>query len=368
MKRLLLFLIIVYTIAANLSLAQAQDIIPEAITADNVQNLELSKTLFDNRNEHTFTSEIAFNHDGSLLAIPHNNWIDIWDVEQGELIETLSGFENFVRAIAFHPQENLLVASESSGQGAIASKGDVVVWDVTGGTELARLDGQEGIIYDLSFSPNGRLIAGADSSGVVLWDAHDYTHLLTLINDVQIPDSGGTGLSIRQVGFANDNMSLIAGTRVSILLIYNVHGQILNQFSIDIANPEVFGFFSPIGELQILPDDTHILFGTERCVVVFDYSTGLEVLRLPLGGSTKITHHWMGNLIVHGGFDFETDGFTRKDEASVKFVDTSTKEIIYTLGDHKLNVSAIAFNSDYIQFASVDGSGVIRIWELGEEE
>ena len=139
-------------------------------------NLETGEQVEENTEQLLKTLEIggvyginsvAFSPDGNILAGASFGDIFLWDVNTGELLNTLEAlFEDGevfeVDSVAFSPDGTILAG---------AGFGDIFLWDVNTG-ELLNIS-REHYVDSVAFSPDGTILAGAgglDSGVIDLWD------------------------------------------------------------------------------------------------------------------------------------------------------------------------------------------------------
>ncbi|MCU1265250.1 MAG: hypothetical protein JWM21_1568 [Acidobacteria bacterium] len=109
-------------------------------------------------------TDVAFNSDGTLVAIASSNLVTLWDPNNGFYYH-LKGHNGEVRRVAFSPtNKQLLASSDNVGVG--------IVWDVNEKQEAQWLRRHTGRVNDIEWSTQGPLLvtAGADSTAWV-WDA-----------------------------------------------------------------------------------------------------------------------------------------------------------------------------------------------------
>lgn len=114
---------------------------------------------------------IAFSPNGQYIAaaIPSENAVKIWSVENGQLIETLMVETNFdFPTIAFTPNGNVIAAGYGNGMG-----GAIRFWRVKTGAVLASIP-QASQVHSLAFSPNGDRYAYSLFGGFVAVAANPY--------------------------------------------------------------------------------------------------------------------------------------------------------------------------------------------------
>jgi len=117
-------------------------------------------------------SSVAFAPRGRTLATAtENGTVQLWDVQRGTRLGTLTGLTRIVDSVAFSPQGSILAAG--------ARKGVVLLWDLrTHKRRGSALKALAGSVYSVAFSPDGRLLAAGSANGtVVLWDVRSHSRL-----------------------------------------------------------------------------------------------------------------------------------------------------------------------------------------------
>ncbi len=116
--------------------------------------------------------DIAFSPEGHTLASAGWGGIDLWDANTGELLHSFPR-ENgrFFLCIAFSPDGRVLAVGRDDKK--------IDLWDVDNGLLLQTLtghtgdgrDGDTAFVYDVMFSPDGQILASAGSDKTVrLWE------------------------------------------------------------------------------------------------------------------------------------------------------------------------------------------------------
>jgi len=115
--------------------------------------------------EHdNWVSDIAFSHDGQLLASASNDGsVRVWDRTTEEEIKKLSPPDTRFTAVAFMPDSKQIVAGDRGG--------NLHLWHLpTGADKILKGHGSE--VAVLAISPSGATIASASGNGGMrLWDA-----------------------------------------------------------------------------------------------------------------------------------------------------------------------------------------------------
>jgi uncharacterized protein with WD repeat len=93
-----------------------------------------------------------------------DNTIKIWDVNQGQLAQTLSGHTDDVQTVAFSPDGQLL----ASGAGGWDNPGEstIKVWRVSDGSLLNTFAGHGDWVRKVVFSPDGEVLLSSGRDGV----------------------------------------------------------------------------------------------------------------------------------------------------------------------------------------------------------
>ncbi|AFZ34935.1 WD-40 repeat-containing protein [Stanieria cyanosphaera PCC 7437] len=105
---------------------------------------------------------LVFSEDGnSLITASHDRTIKIWDLASGQLLKTLQGHTGMIRAIALHPDEQILASGGNDG---------IFLWNLQNGEVITQLQEHHNWIQSLAFSPNGKYLAsGGFDATVKIW-------------------------------------------------------------------------------------------------------------------------------------------------------------------------------------------------------
>ena len=122
-------------------------------------------------------SALAYRPDGKLLALGEFKEVRLVDPGSGNVVGTLPGEAEDVRAVAFSPDGKLLAAAG----GLPARRGEVKIWDVEKRTVLRTIQGHADCIYAVEFSPDGKTIATSSYDKLIkLWDVESGKEIRTL--------------------------------------------------------------------------------------------------------------------------------------------------------------------------------------------
>jgi len=121
---------------------------------------------------------VAFSPDGKLLAaaggLPgRGGELRIWDVEKRALLHTIAGHADCIYAVEFAP-DGASVATASYDK-------LIKLWNVATGKEIRTLKDHIDAVYALAFTPDGqRLVSASADRGVKVWDVASGERLYTL--------------------------------------------------------------------------------------------------------------------------------------------------------------------------------------------
>jgi len=92
-----------------------------------------------------------------------DHYVQLWDVETGEQLHTLTGHAGSVTALVYSPQGDLIASSSEDRT--------IRIWDTETGVCLRTLTGHSDVVESIAFSPNGdRIVSGSADMVVRLWD------------------------------------------------------------------------------------------------------------------------------------------------------------------------------------------------------
>ena len=251
---------------------------------------------------------------------------------------------NWVSAIAFHPQKDL-----------------IAVADYFGGIQLVGYDGQTDLdlggkdyvnITDLAFSPDGKLLASSSNSTVKLWNIDTGELYQTFTNKQQ---------QLLSVAFSPDGQTVASGgddctsncLRNSTINLWNVHTnkcRTLHQKN---------GF--AINWLVFHPHENLLACIDESAFSLWD--TAKEKLLYTLDNSDS--------KYQMGGVGFDPTGETlvsSYSDGTIKICNARTGETLKTWEGHTEQVLLVSFSGDGQRIISVSKDDTIKIWNAQTQE
>ena len=120
---------------------------------------------------------VAFDPTGERLV--SSRWLegvlDVWDVETGERLTTLSGHTGLVADVTF--------SGDGSKMATASDDGTARVWDPATGSPLQVLRGHDTAVNSVAFSRDGTKLVSVDQSGLARVWALDLDDLIAIAND-----------------------------------------------------------------------------------------------------------------------------------------------------------------------------------------
>ena len=160
-------------------------------------------------------SSLDFNRDGSILASgSYDRTIRLWNVDTGNLRETLEGHTDGVQHVAFSPTGFILASASDDGT--------IRLWDIKTGDVIKILDGHAERIRHVAFSPTGLILASTKGDGAIrLWDIKTGEPLKT------ITPASGASFTV----YSPDGNTL-ASTDRKVIHLWNAHsGELLRTLT-----------------------------------------------------------------------------------------------------------------------------------------
>jgi WD40 repeat protein len=124
----------------------------DAKTGARIKELERSS-------ESGFPLAFSVSPDGKLLLCRFNNMIQLFDLQTGEIVRTLSGHNAAVEVAVFSHDGKYII---SGGQDDVLR-----LWEVASGKEVRRFTGHTGTVMSLAFTPDDCHIVSAGHDGTV---------------------------------------------------------------------------------------------------------------------------------------------------------------------------------------------------------
>jgi WD40 repeat protein/tRNA A-37 threonylcarbamoyl transferase component Bud32 len=318
--------------------------------------------------------DLAFSPNGNYLATcSKDETIKIWDSAM-KLVKTLEGHTNDVTALAFNHDGTRLVSGSKDRS--------VRVWNVETGLLYYRFRGHGGIVRDVAFRPDGEYVASASEDKTVrTWDVEDKQPRHVLV---------GHKDEVYGVAYAHDNTTLASAGFDSAIHVWNSRSAKIEY--------TLRGHNSHVRRVQFSKDDSKILSAADDKSAHLWQLTRNEVD--PQFPGMQICFHPQGKLFATTValstrqyevriFDIETQKQLRKiayagrindvqfnrEGSKFAFCSADGKVVVCNTADAKqtreldgTNIQMrLAFSPDDTLLAVGDLQGIIRIWNMNNE-
>ncbi|KAJ3411728.1 protein with putative role during mitosis [Chytridiales sp. JEL 0842] len=135
--------------------------------------------------------------------------IKIWDTQTDQCIYTLTGHDNWVRGLAFHPNGNFLLS--------VADDKSLRVWDLASGRCIKQLDAHPHFVTTIAVNGVGIVGTGSVDQSVKVWNRQFKKSLQKAMPSLTVPDAcAKLSQQLRECIVKNGFMGRLQGTCVDI--------------------------------------------------------------------------------------------------------------------------------------------------------
>ncbi len=197
---------------------------------------------------------------------------------------SLAGHRGEVYAVAFSPDDRLLVSGGADGT--------IRVWDPTTGAEMRTIAAHNSCTNDLGFTPDGAILASASCDHTVkLWDARTWSEIATL---------QGHDHDVLTVSVAPDGQRIASGDTSGVLRIWRIGcGQ-------PVATLDLAPYRGGINAIEWSPDGALIAVPAGNSLQIFDTTSWQRVSRRWAGDGRSVAFSPDGTSVaVNVGHDID---------------------------------------------------------------
>ena len=287
-----------------------------------------------------FTSainDVVLSPDGKrIIAASADKTVEIWSMEKGELLRTLSGHTDKVNSVAVSRDSGIVISGSRDKT--------IRVWEAESGKPVTTLIGHTDSVAQVAVTPDGaRALSGGRDKKLIVWDLNSGKRLRTI-------DTGGP---VSTVALSPDGMrALSGGSDKTAAKLWDVgSGQLICTFE---------GHAARIAIVAFAPDGSRILTGSaDASMRLWDTSTGYLV-QIFKGHSKTVQSAAFssdGKLLISGSQD-----------QLIKIWDARTGQFQRDLDGHTGHVASAVFAPEGNRVVSASTDGTIRVWRASDGE
>ncbi|MCO5205607.1 MAG: protein kinase [Anaerolineae bacterium] len=277
--------------------------------------------------------DVAWSPDGSQVAsVGWDRQIHIWDITNGEQINSLDGHDDEVTAVSWSPDGNYLVTGSLDQT--------VRIWDVAGRRLLQQMNGHSADILDVAWSPNGNLVAStsaAPENALRIWDSASGQEIFQLV--------GHRG-SVNALAWSFDGKFIATASDDQTLRIWDSES---SRMTIELSGhtDEV------LGVAWASTNDRVASAGRDNTIIIWDVSTGRPEKRIYAHSSAIASIDWNGDdLLVSASWN-----------GMVRVWDIRTGLAIASIDAHNDSILSVVWSPDDQRLISAGRDGVLKVWQ-----
>ena len=263
--------------------------------------------------------QVVFSPDGGLIAaVTDDDSVGrVFNAETYKQIAVLNGHAGRTLAIAYRPDNRLIVTAGSDG--------DVLVWRADTFKMADTLSTPEERVYSVAFSPDPNVIATGGDSLIRLWDIRSKEQIMALEN----------GSTVWNMSFSPDG-SLIAAPNG----LWNAFDQAKIDVNID-----------PFASVAMSPN-SNFLATTQKLIPI--EPNRIRRAREGFVGlnNAKVAFSPDGTLVAMAVAE------------NIHLVDVATQTVVAVIKGHEAEVRSLAFSPDGTKLVSGGSDATIRLWAV----
>lgn len=283
---------------------------------------------------------LYFSPDGATLySGAEDHTVRVWDVCSGNCLKTITGYMNWINAVAFHPSGEFFASCGHDGY--------IRLWRTGDGARIAAWRAHSDRVNSVTFHPQGRLLVSASNDCTIqVWDIQQ----VGAQNTVRRPmlTLQGHTFRVRSVAFSPDGQRLVSGGNDQTVRLWDIEsGRCLRVWAEHHSDVTCVAFH---------PTGLWAASGSyDRTVRL--WSTAENELHLVLPGHRDwvrtVAFHPVGRILASAG-----------DDRLVRLWEVDSGRCIQELHGHSRAIRAMTFTADGAFLITAGEDRTICIWDM----
>jgi WD40 repeat protein len=276
---------------------------------------------------------LAFNPDGSQLAVSGYYEVTIWDLDSGALVRRIGGLPERITALAWHRQTKQLAVAG----GLPAQWGTVALVDADTNAQPRFLCDLPDMALCLAFSPDGsHIAAGSADRTIRVFDAKNGKQAFVMRNHADW---------VQSIVYSPDGSHLLSASRDRTVRISSAAKGELESTYTGLETPVYSAIFSHDGGTVLsLAQNTQLYY--------LKWTSNDKKPKLTEIHGRPDHFAWVAGGLALGG----ADGLVR--------IQSLDDETLFTLYGHPDAISALAVGASSDQIATGSYDGTVCLWDL----
>lgn len=276
----------------------------------------------------------------TLYSGAEDHTVKVWDVRSSNCLKTITGYMNWVNAVAYHPSGELFASCDHDGA--------IRLWSAGDGARIAAWRAHSERVNSVAFHPQGRLLASASNDCTIrLWDIKQ-AGSAWVSSDHPLHTLQGHTFRVRSVAFSPDGQRLVSGSNDQTVRLWDIESGRCLRVWVGHRSDVTCVAFHPTGLWAASA-------GYDRTVRL--WSVAENESQAVLSGHTD----WVRTIAFHpDGCILASAG----DDRIVRIWDIDSGRCIQELHGHSRTIRAMAMTADGAFLITAGEDRTICTWDM----